>query len=64
MPRQVVAMGVRNERPGLAAAKVNRQVGGGQFQAVIPMKQRLYAPVFRIGLGRGIQDPRHFLPLL
>ena len=43
MPRHVVAMGVRNEGPGLATAKVDRQVGGSQLQAVFPVKQEPHA---------------------
>jgi hypothetical protein len=30
---------VRNEGPRLATAKIDRQVGGSQLQAIFPVKQ-------------------------
>jgi len=39
MPRHVVAVGVRNKGPRLTTAKIDRQAGGSQLQAVFPVKQ-------------------------
>ena len=38
VPSDMIAMGMRDERPRLASAEVDRQVGLGQFQSVIPME--------------------------
>ena len=47
MPRHVVVMGVRNEGPRLATAKVDRQIGSSQLQAVVPVKQGNVLLTFR-----------------
>ena len=47
VPGDVVAMGVRDERPRLTPAKVDRQVGLGQLQSVIPVEH---------GRGQGSED--------
>ena len=39
VPADMVAVRVRNERPGLAASKIDRQSRLGQFQTVVPVKK-------------------------
>jgi hypothetical protein len=39
MPPDVIAMGMRNERPRLTAPKIDRQSRLGQFQTVFPVKK-------------------------
>ena len=43
VPGNVIAVGVRNERPRLPPAEVDRQVGLGQLQSVVPVEQETVA---------------------
>jgi hypothetical protein len=49
VPGNVVAVGVRDERPGLPPAKVDRQVGLREFQPAVPVEQAFPLCVIRGG---------------
>ena len=62
VPRDVVAMGVRNERPRLTPAKIDRQVGLGQLQSVVPVEHEWIVVSVRNATCADARQSANFVP--